>query len=72
MGFYLNIPIFYFPYLSHPDTSVERRSGLLPPAFSDFKNLGAGVSIPYFWAISDDKNFVIRINFGFSLGSHRK
>ena len=57
---FFDIPIFYFPYLSHPDTSVERRSGLLPPAFSDFKNLGAGVSIPYFWAISDDKNFVIK------------
>ena len=52
-----NIPIFYFPYLSHPDPTVKRRSGLLPPAFSDTKNLGSSITIPYFWAISDDKNF---------------
>ena len=54
-----NIPIFYFPYLSHPDPTVERRSGLLPPTFSDGKNLGAGISVPYFWAIGKDKNFTI-------------
>ena len=50
---------FYLPKLSHPDPSVNRRSGFLPPAFSDTKNLGAGISIPYFWAINDDKNFTI-------------
>ena len=27
-----NIPIFYTPKLSHPDPSVERRSGFLPPS----------------------------------------
>ena len=54
-----DVPIFYFPFLSHPDPSVDRRSGLLTPAFSDTKNLGAGVSIPYFWAINRDKNFTL-------------
>ena len=54
-----NIPIFYFPYLSHPDPTVDRRSGLLPPTISDSKNLGAGVAIPYFWAMSKDKNFTL-------------
>ena len=32
-----DIPIFYIPRLSHPDPSVERRSGFLPPSFSDSK-----------------------------------
>ena len=41
-----DIPIFYLPRLSHPDPTVDRRSGFLPPSFSDSKNLGAGVSIP--------------------------
>ena len=54
-----NIPIFYLPFLSHPDPSVKRRSGLLPPTFTDSKNLGAGLSIPYFWAINDDKNLTV-------------
>ncbi len=54
-----DVPIFYLPFLSHPDPSVDRRSGLLTPSFSDSKNLGAGLFIPYFWAISDDKNFTL-------------
>ena len=54
-----DIPIFYFPKLSHPDPSVDRRSGFLPPSFSDSKNLGPGVSIPYFWALNNDKNFTL-------------
>ncbi len=54
-----DIPIFYFPKLSHPDPSVDRRSGFLPPSFSDSKNLGSGVSIPYFWALNKDKNFTL-------------
>ena len=52
-----NIPIFYFPKLSHPDPTVERRSGFLPASFSDTKNLGSGIAIPYFWAVNVDKNF---------------
>ncbi len=52
-----DIPIFYLPKLSHPDPTVKRRSGLLPPSFSDSKNLGAGFAIPYFWAMGPDKNF---------------
>ena len=51
-----DLPIFYFPRLSHPDPSVDRRSGFLPPSFSDTKNLGAGFSMPYFWAINSDKD----------------
>ena len=51
-----DIPIFYFPKLSHPDPSVKRRSGFLPPALSDSKNLGPGITIPYFWAVNREKN----------------
>ena len=58
-----NVPIFYFPRLSHPDPSVERRSGLLPPSISDSKNLGLGISIPYFFAINKDKNFTLTSRF---------
>ena len=52
-----DIPIFYTPVLSHPDPSVDRRSGFLPPAFSDSRNLGTGLKLPYFWAIDNDKDF---------------
>ncbi len=54
-----DIPIFYFPYLAHPDPSVDRRSGLLIPSFTNSKNLGNGMSIPYFFNLGADKNFTL-------------
>ena len=54
-----NIPIFYIPKLSHPDPTVKRRSGFLPPTLYTSKNLGEGISIPYFFNISKDKNFTL-------------
>ena len=54
-----DIPIFYLPKLSHPDPTVERRSGFLVPSFEDTKNLGAGITIPYFFALNRDKNFTL-------------
>ena len=52
-----DIPIFYFPKLSHPDPNVDRRSGFLTPSFTDTKNLGSGLSIPYYWAIGGNRDF---------------
>ena len=50
---------FLFPKLSHPDPTVDRRSGFLVPSFQDTKNLGAAVSIPYFFNLAKDKNFTL-------------
>ncbi len=58
-----DIPIFYIPKLSHPDPTVDRRSGFLPPSFSDTRNLGTGISLPYFFALNNDKNFTLTNNF---------
>ena len=54
-----NIPIFYFPKLSHPDPTVKRRSGFLIPSYSDTKNLGSSINLPYFWAISNDRDLTL-------------
>ena len=54
-----DIPIFYFPKLSHPDPSVDRRSGFLVSTFNHKKNLGYGARIPYYFAIDKDKNFTL-------------
>ena len=54
-----DVPIFYFPKLAHPDPTVKRRSGFLPPTFANSKNLNTEIKIPYFWAINDDKNFTL-------------
>ncbi len=58
-----DIPIFYIPKLSHPDPSVDRRSGFLTPAFYDSKNLGEGISVPYFFNFGKDKNFTLTNRF---------
>jgi LPS-assembly protein len=50
------VPVLYTPYLAHPDPSVKRRSGLLPPTIGFGGNLGAHVSAPFYWAIAPDRD----------------
>ncbi len=54
-----DFPIFYFPKFFHPDPSVKRQSGFLMPQFANNSSVGFSTSIPYFWAISDDKDMTI-------------
>ena len=58
-----DIPIFYLPMLSHPDPTVKRRSGFLVPSFEDTKNLGSGITVPYFFGLNKDKNFTLTNKF---------
>ena len=58
-----DLPIFYFPKLSHPDPTVDRRSGFLTPSFSDSKNLGSGLKVPYYMALNKDKDFTLTSKF---------
>ncbi len=51
-----DFPIFYFPKFSHPDPTVDRRSGFLIPTFTNSTNMGAGIDIPYFWNLAKDKD----------------
>jgi LPS-assembly protein len=51
------IPVLYAPYFSHPDPTVKRQSGFLPPIIGHSNNLGFNATVPYFWAISRDKDF---------------
>ena len=53
---FYDIPIFFIPKLSHPDPSVDRRSGFLTPSFTDTRNLGPSISIPYYWTLGKDKD----------------
>ena len=55
--------MLYFPKFFHPDPTVKRKSGFLIPSFSDSKNLGASVNIPYFLAISDSEDFTFKPRF---------
>ena len=47
------LPIFYSPYLAHPDPTSERRSGLLFPYGGASRRFGAFYQQPYYFNLSD-------------------
>ena len=51
-----DIPIFYFPKFFHPDPTVKRQSGFLAPFFTNSTSVGLGSALPYYWAISENKD----------------
>lgn len=54
-----NTPVFYTPYFSHPDPSVKRKSGFLPPVFKNFNELGQTLKTPYYWVIDKNKDLTL-------------
>ena len=51
-----DVPVIYFPYISHPDPSVKRQSGFLLPSIKNSNTLGSSLQIPYYKVISDNKD----------------
>lgn len=49
---FLGVPVAYTPYLSHPDPTVDRRSGFLSPVFGSSTVFGGYARLPVFWAIT--------------------
>lgn len=56
---FFGVPVFYTPYFTHPDPSVERRSGFLAPDFGFSDQDGFRFSTPYYWTISPDLDATI-------------
>ena len=52
-------PIFYAPYLSQPEPGVKRASGFLMPSFGNSNTTGFHFGLPYYWAISPDKDLTL-------------
>ncbi len=52
------VPVFYTPFLSHPDPTVKRRSGFLFPRIMSNQYLGAAIQGQYFWSISDQEDIL--------------
>ncbi len=50
------VPVFYTPYLAHPDPTAGSKSGLLLPTIGGGRNLGVAYQQPYFFAIAPDKD----------------
>ena len=53
------IPVLYTPFLTHPDPTEKRASGILVPALGYSKRLGAYTTVPYFWAIDNSSDATI-------------
>ena len=51
-----DFPVFYFPKFFHPDPTVKRQSGFLTPSTLNSSTLGSSITIPYFNAISENKD----------------
>ena len=55
-----DIPTVYFPRFSHPDPTVKRKSGFLPPTFSSSRNIGSSFTIPYYHVLSENKDMTFK------------
>jgi LPS-assembly protein len=53
------VPVFYTPYLSHPDPTVDRRSGLLAPRMGSSLVFGGFARIPLFVAFNDSIDMTV-------------
>lgn len=53
------VPVFYTPYLSHPDPSIKRRSGFLTPYLGMSRDLGAFTGVPYYYVLNDSQDMTI-------------
>ena len=56
-------PVFYYPRFSHPDPTVERRSGILQPQLNNSNVLGSSLYLPYFHALTEDKDITYKPSF---------
>jgi LPS-assembly protein len=53
------VPVFYTPYLSHPDGTVERASGFLAPSYGHSSVLGTLVGVPYLFVLSPSSDLLV-------------
>jgi len=57
------VPVAYTPYLSHPDPTIKRQSGVLTPTFGMNSSLGPSISVPYFQVVGDNEDFTLTPRF---------
>lgn len=48
------VPILYTPYFSHPDPTVDRRTGFLVPSFGTDSTLGLTLETPFHIVLADN------------------
>ncbi len=58
-----NLPLIYLPHFSHPDPSVNKRTGFLMPTTQTDDNLGNQFRIPFFVNIDVNKDLTFTPSF---------
>ena len=56
---FLGIPVAYVPYLSSPDPSVNKKSGVLAPHTFYKSQLGYGIGLPIFFNLAPDYDLTL-------------
>ncbi len=54
------VPVFWVPYLSHPDPQTKRATGFLVPKFGYSDTLGGIAEIPYFINLAPNYDLTLR------------
>jgi LPS-assembly protein len=54
------VPVLWTPYLQHPAGDAPRQSGFLSPTFGITRFLGGFAEIPYYWAIDQSQEMILR------------
>nr|WP_068432115.1 LPS assembly protein LptD [Magnetospirillum sp. XM-1]CUW38679.1 Putative Organic solvent tolerance protein OstA\ len=57
------VPVAYTPYMSHPDPTIKRQSGMLAPVFGMNSTLGASIATPYYQVVSEGEDFTLTPRF---------
>lgn len=57
------VPVFYLPFFSHPDPTVERASGFLVPVPSYDEGRGLSLEVPYLHVVSPSEDWLISPQF---------
>ena len=58
-----DVPVMYFPKFFHPDPTVDRKSGFLIPTLKNSSGSKSFLSVPYFIAISQNKDATVTPRF---------
>lgn len=57
---FFGTPVFYMPWLSHPDPTVKRKSGFLIPTVHASSEYGLGLETPFFWNLAPNYDVTFR------------
>ena len=61
-------PIFYMPYMTQPDPSVKRQTGLLVPSIGSTSRLGFFTALPYYIVLNNSSDLTLTPIIGVKTG----